>query len=455
MINETFILDAILRAEDDAITVIDCDKQVLYWNEAAVNMYQIPQAEIIGKTITDYFNESDIMVLKVLRTKKRVNNLYHRPRKDKHVVINAMPIFNARDELIGAVSIERDITSIVRLNDDLEMTSKELNELRLQVTQVNEQTPFSKIKGKSKKLLETIQIAKKAAKTDVTTLILGESGTGKEEFTRAIHEASDRADKPFIPVNCGAIPPALFESELFGYEAGTFTGSTKEGKAGKIEMANGGTLFLDEIGELPLEMQVKLLRVLQENRVYRIGDSIGKEVNVRIIAATNQNLMEMMTEKKFRQDLYYRLNVIQLTIPPLKERADDIPLLTELFLQQFATKYQVPVPELAQSAMDVLIAYSWPGNVRELKNMIERLIILCEKTIIEKVDIINYFPNIIEQQANHKHEATTLSSEKEAIEKLLIEEALRKTNGNKSDAAKQLGISRMTLYNKIKKFNIE
>lgn len=455
MINETFILDAILRAEDDAITVIDCDKQVLYWNEAAVNMYQIPQAEIIGKTITDYFNESDIMVLKVLRTKKRVNNLYHRPRKDKHVVINAMPIFNARDELIGAVSIERDITSIVRLNDDLEMTSKELNELRLQVTQVNEQTPFSKIKGKSKKLLETIQIAKKAAKTDVTTLILGESGTGKEEFTRAIHEASDRADKPFIPVNCGAIPPALFESELFGYEAGTFTGSTKEGKAGKIEMANGGTLFLDEIGELPLEMQVKLLRVLQENRVYRIGDSIGKEVNVRIIAATNQNLMEMMTEKKFRQDLYYRLNVIQLTIPPLRERADDIPLLTELFLQQFATKYQVPVPELAQSAMDVLIAYSWPGNVRELKNMIERLIILCEKTIIEKVDIINYFPNIIEQQANHKHEATTLSSEKEAIEKLLIEEALRKTNGNKSDAAKQLGISRMTLYNKIKKFNIE
>lgn len=451
----SFILESILRAEDDAITVIDCNKKVLFWNDAAVSTYQISQDEIIGKTITDYFKEENLMVLKVLRTKKEVKNLYHRPRKDKHVVINAFPIFNHEDQLIGAASVERDITPIVRLNDDLEMTAKELNELRMQVTQIHEQSPFSKIKGKSNVLLETIQIAKKAAKTDVTTLILGESGTGKEVFTRAIHEASKRAKKPFIPVNCGAIPPALFESELFGYEAGSFTGSTREGKAGKIEMADGGTLFLDEIGELPLDMQVKLLRVLQENIVYRIGDSVGRKVDVRIIAATNQDLIKMMSEKKFRQDLYYRLNVIQLTLPPLRERAEDIPLLTELFLEQFATKYQAPIPKMTQSAMEILLSYSWPGNVRELKNMMERLIILCEKPVIDKEDIVQYFPTIIDQAEHIQEVSSTLPSEKEAIEKILIEETLRKTNGNKSAAAKKLGISRMTLYNKIKKYNIK
>lgn len=450
-----YILDAIIRAEDDAITVINCEQKVLYWNEAAVNTYQIPKEDIIGQTITKFFKEEDLMVLKVLRTKKSIKNIYHRPRKDKHVVINAMPISNDRGELIGAVSVERDITTIVRLNDNLTMTSRELNELRKKVKQVNEESPFSKIKGKSKALQETIQIARKAAKTDATTLILGESGTGKEIFTRAIHEASDRADKPFIPVNCGAIPPALFESELFGYESGSFTGSLKEGKVGKIEMADGGTLFLDEIGELPLDMQVKLLRVLQEKRVYRVGDPKGRKVDVRIIAATNQNLTEMMAKKQFRQDLYYRLNVIQLTLPPLRERVEDIPILTKLFLEEFATKYQVPAPEISEHAMQLLLSHDWPGNVRELKNMMERLIILCEKPVIEKEDIINFFPDILNEPGVHDSNVTTLSSEKEAIEKILIEETLRKTNGNKSDAAKKLGISRMTLYNKIKKYHID
>ena len=382
MENIPYILEAVLQVEDDAITVINCEKKVLYWNDAAVGTYHIPKAKILGQPITDFFKEEDLMVLEVLRTKKAVKNIYHRPRKDKHVVINSMPIFNDEGDLIGAVSSERDITTIVRLNDNLEMTSRELDELRLQVNQVNGQSPFSKIKGNSAALLETIHIARKAAKTDATTLILGESGTGKEICARAIHEASHRADKPFIPVNCGAIPPALFESELFGYEAGSFTGASKEGRAGKIEMADGGTIFLDEIGELPLDMQVKLLRVLQENRIYRIGDSFGREVDVRVIAATNQNVLEMMEEKKFRQDLFYRLNVIQLTMPPLRQRQEDIPILTQIFLEQFAKKYQVPIPVIPNRTMQILLSYSWPGNVRELKNMMERLIILCEKPIM-------------------------------------------------------------------------
>src|SRR5699024_5660205 len=201
------------------------------------------------------------------------------------------------------------------------------------------------------------------------------------------HDASPRNNGPFIPVNCGAIPPALFESELFGYEEGSFTGASKEGKAGKIETADGGTLFLDEIGELPLDMQVKLLRVLQEDKIYRIGDAVGRKVNVRFVAATNQSLIELMQEKKFRSDLYYRLNVIQLTMPPLRERTDDIPQLAQLFLEQYALKYQMPVLEMEQSAMHILLQYSWPGNVRELKNIMERLVILTEKPRITKNEL--------------------------------------------------------------------
>ena len=450
------ILETVLSTEDDAITVINRDKIVLYWNDAAVATFNISKEEIINQSITDFFKEEDLMVLKVLETKEQVKNIYHRPREDKHVVINTTPIFNNSGELIGAVSVERDITQIVRLSNNLETTSMELDELRKKVKQVNEESPFAKLKGRSTALLDTIQIAVKAAKTDATTLILGESGTGKEVCAQAIHEASSRADKPFIPVNCGAIPPALFESELFGYEAGSFTGASKEGKAGKIEMADGGTLFLDEIGELPLDMQVKLLRVLQENRIYRIGDSIGREVNVRIIAATNQDLTTMMVENNFRADLYYRVNVIQLTMPPLRDRLDDIPSLTDLFLEQFALKYQLPTPELHHSAMQILLSYEWPGNVRELKNMMERLVILCDKSQIDSDDLLNYFPDLIpSSQISDDDKSSSLSDEKDSIEKVLIEETLRQTNGNKSDAARRLGISRVTLYNKLQKYQIK
>lgn len=451
---ENYILDAILAAEDDAITVINKHKVVLYWNEAAVNTYSIMKEEIINQPITKFFEPNDLMVLKVLQSENEVKNLYHRPREDKHVVVNTSLILNEDGDIIGSVSIERDITQLVRLNDNLVTTSQELNELRMKVKSQIDESPFSKLKGQSMQLKETIQTAWKAAKTDATTLVLGESGTGKEVCARAIHEASSRNDGPFVPVNCGAIPYALFESELFGYEAGSFTGASKEGKPGKIEMAHGGTLFLDEIGELPLEMQVKLLRVLQENRIYRIGDSLGQEVDVRFIAATNQNLPEMMMENKFRSDLYYRLNVIQLTMPPLRDRLDDIPNLAQQFLEQFSLKYQVPVPKIDQSAVQILLQYNWPGNVRELKNMMERLVILAEHPIIKKQELLKYFPMQSKSVNEIKH-AIPLAGEKESVEKIVIEDTLRQTNGNKSDAARRLGISRVTLYSKIKKYGMK
>lgn len=298
------VLNAVLGAEDDAITVINVNREVIYWNDAAVHTYNIHKSEILHQPINKFFHHDDLMVLKVLKTQEPVKNAYHRPQENKHVVINAAPVFDQNNRIIGSVSVERDITQIVKLNDNLMSTSVELNELRQQVNTTNGETPFAKLKGESVALNQVIRIARKAAKTDATTLILGESGTGKEICARAIHDASTRKDGPFIPVNCGAIPVALFESELFGYEGGSFTGAEKNGKAGKIEMANEGTLFLDEVGELPLEMQVKLLRVLQENTIYRIGDSKGKQINVRFIAATNQNLEQLMEEKRFRSTYF-------------------------------------------------------------------------------------------------------------------------------------------------------
>ena len=451
-----FYLQAVLSTEDDAITIVDQKMNVIFWNEAAEETYNIQKEEILGKKITDFFLHDDLMVLNVLKTKKKVKNKYHRPRHDKHVVINTSPIFDGNGELIGAVSVERDITQLVKLNENLIMTSRELQELKQRVHTDQEILPFSKLIGKSKALRKTIAIANKSAKTDATTLILGESGTGKEICARAIHEASARRKGPFIPVNCGAIPHALFESELFGYEGGSFTGAQKEGKPGKIEMAHGGTLFLDEVGELPLEMQVKLLRVLQEQVLYRIGDSKGRKVDVRFIAATNQDLIKLMEEKKFRSDLYYRLNVIQLTMPPLRERVEDIPLLAQYFLEQFASRYQVPVPEIQPDAMPVLLQHPWPGNVRELRNLMERVVILSEKPVIQKEDLVSFFqhpdaPAFSERGAENRR---SLSSEKDHMEKQLIEQALKETAGNKSQAARKLRISRVTLYKKLKKYQI-
>lgn len=452
-----FYLEAILSAEDDAITVINQHKEVLFWNDAAVQTYNIQKSEILNKTITNFFQNDDLMVLKVLHSKIPVKNTYHRPRHDKHVVINASPVFNENGELIGAVSLERDITSIVKLNDNLHTTSEELNELKQKVLYFNETSPFSKLVGKSVALRETIQIAKKAAKTNATTLILGESGTGKEICARAIHESSNRKNGPFIPVNCGAIPSALFESELFGYVGGAFTGADKKGKAGKIEMADGGTLFLDEVGELPLELQVKLLRVLQENELYRIGETKGRKINVRFIAATNQNLENLMSNQLFRSDLYYRLNVIQIHMPPLRKRTGDVMELCQQFLLQFASEYQSPIPILAEDAKQVMNEYDWPGNVRELRNVVQRMIILLDQSTIHKADIHHLFqhgPSTTLLKSNVRTHGT-LPKEKEAIEKQLIEQTLNQMNGNKSATARKLGISRVTLYNKLKKFGIK
>lgn len=451
--NELFFFEELLQSEDDAITIVNTEQKVIYWNHAAEQTYQIDKEQIINQPITNFFSHDDLMVMKVLNTKEPVKNAYHRPRKDKHVVVNSSPVFNQENTLIGVISIERDITHIVKLNDNLESTSQELQELKQKMTPASSSSPFAKLKGDSQALHQMIRLASKTAGTDATTLILGESGTGKEVCARAIHDASKRKNAPFIPVNCGAIPQALFESELFGYESGSFTGAEKGGKAGKIEMADGGTVFLDEVGELPLDMQVKLLRVLQENRIYRIGDSGGKQIDVRFVAATNQDLEKLMQENKFRSDLFYRLNVIQLTMPPLRDRKKDISILAKTFLKQFAAKYQTSIPEIPDETMEALQQYHWPGNIREIRNLMERIIILHEGTTLTRQDVLSFLPVSFSNPPLPHTE--TLPLEKENLEKISIEQALELCNSNKSKAAKQLGISRVTLYQKIKKYHLD
>jgi len=312
---------------------------------------------------------------------------------------------------------------------------------------------FETIIGQSPKFLETIELAHKAALNDFNVLLLGDTGTGKEVFANAIHYASNRRNKPIIRINCAAIPHDLLEAELFGYEEGSFTGAKKGGKKGKFELAMGGTVFLDEIGDMPLNMQAKLLRVLQEKEVEKIGGDQPIPVNVRVIAATNQNLEERIKSKAFRLDLYYRLNVIQIKIPPLRERIGDIPLFLAYFLQEINERYGTGV-EMSPDVVNILNSYSWPGNIRELKNVVERAY-----SMVDGGNILNlHIPaNIIghnkmnDLDANHQ----TLDSLMEQIEREILLNAWKNNDYNCRATAKELGIHRSTLYKKFDKLDIE
>lgn len=448
-------LRTLIEMSPDAVTIVNSSGEVEYWSKQAEVIYSIPLKEIKNKRISDFFKKEDLKVLEILETKKPVFNAYHQPRPDKHVLISSAPIFDEEGKLIGAISIDQDITNVVKLNEKLTLTTTQLQKLKQQYNLQGQVGPLSEIKGNSIAIRQTKELALKVAKTDATVLIQGESGVGKELFSQGIHEASLRKDQPFIPINCGAIPEALFESEFFGYEKGSFTGAYKDGKAGKVEMADGGTLFLDEIGMLPLDMQVKLLRVLQEREVYRVGGSKSIKVDIRVVAATNSDLKEMVEQGTFREDLYYRLNVVTLKIPSLRERIEDIPLLVKSFIEEYAIKYQKEEPALSESALQMFMDYQWPGNIRELKNVVERMIIFTDKATITAGDITPIFPADIKRELPNEAESEGLLQEKALLEKERIEEALTETYGNKSAAAKKLGISRVTLYNKIKAYDIK
>jgi two-component system response regulator HydG len=310
---------------------------------------------------------------------------------------------------------------------------------------------YGEIIGISKKLQEIFGLVEKIAGEDSTVLIEGESGTGKELIAHAIHQKSKRADMPFIRVNCGALNENLLESELFGHEKGSFTGAIKQ-KKGRFELANGGTLFLDEIGDVSSSMQIKLLRAIQEKEFERVGGEQTLKTDIRIISATNQNLKQLISENCFREDLFYRLSVIPIKLPALRERKEDIPLLTEHFIEKFTTAKGQPVKKISEEGMGLLINYSWPGNIRELENLVERLIVICSSVEIDSQLIAQHLGNVTIRPSAYP--SLPLEEAVNAFEKNLIEHALRKTGGIKNQAAKMLGINTSSLYYKLEKFGL-
>jgi len=346
-----------------------------------------------------------------------------------------------------------EITLILKRAQELKSLKAENVLLR---SQLQERTTFKKIIGQSSPVHALYRTIQRVSKTDSTVLITGESGTGKELIANAIHYSSERRDKPFVPINCGAIPEELLESELFGHERGAFTGALKDRK-GRFELAHQGTVFLDEIGEMSQKLQVKLLRFLQEKKFERIGGSRIIQVDVGIIAATNKNLEKAVTDGEFREDLFYRLNVIPIHVPPLREREGDIPLLIHHFLRRHCTEKEVPLKRISKEALEALENYKWPGNVRELENLIERLVILTEGDDIQLEDLPTRIRQALPKRACPQvafeitKEGIDLKKTLDDLEDRLIMDALKRAGGVKNKAAQLLGLNRTTLIEKMKK----
>lgn len=332
--------------------------------------------------------------------------------------------------------------------------SVENRELRRQLTDAAARPD---ILGRSQAIKDMLQIISTVAPTEATVLITGESGTGKELVARALHEGSARAARPLVTVNCAALAENLLESELFGHEKGSFTGADRR-REGRFMQANGGTLFLDEIGEMPLPLQAKLLRALQQREVQRVGSDTPITVDVRVLAATNRDLRREAAEKRFREDLYFRLNVISIEVPSLCRRSEDIPLLAAHFLQRFAERNRKNIKGFAPQALDSMLRYSWPGNVRELENAVERAVILCNGDLITGRELpasVVDAPAAATTAAAPEGDISLAGLSLDTVERRAIEETLRQTGDNKSEAARRLGITRATLHNKLRKYGLE
>lgn len=344
------------------------------------------------------------------------------------------------EKLLATISSAMKLRQSYREVDELKKAKKQLEE------DINQ--PFKDIIGKSRSLNEVFKLIEKVAKTDANILILGENGTGKELIARAIHQRSTRKDKVFVGVDMGAITETLFESELFGHRKGAFT-DAKEDRAGRFEVANKGTLFLDEIGNLSMPLQSKLLTVLQNRKVTRIGDNTAKDIDIRLVCATNMPLHDMIKNNQFRQDLLYRMNTVEIQLPPLRERLEDIPLLADHFVQLYAKKYRKEINNLTSETEVKLQKYHWPGNIRELQHAIERAIIMTDHTVLEPGDFF-----FLSQGQDNSGEVITSNFNLDDVEKSVIQRAINMHGGNISKAAKELGLTRASLYRRLEKHGL-
>ena len=453
--SESMDLKAIFETSYDVMYVSDGEGNTIRASSACLELWGKKENELIGRNVIDLEKEgiyTPSITRLVLEQRKKVSAI-QTTKEGRRLMVVGTPIKNEQGEVIRVINASRDITEVSQMQSEISEMKRLIAGYKQELMELKkDKTEKVKLISYSKKMEKTLELARRVANVDSTVLILGESGVGKEMVANLIHETSDRKNSPFIKVNCGAIPENLLESELFGYEGGAFTGAKKEGKMGLFELANKGTLFLDEIAEMPLALQVKLLRVLQEREVMRVGGVKPVAVNVRIIAATNRNLHEDVQKGNFREDLYYRLNVIPLSILPLRERREDILPLASYFIEQFNQKYLTKKTLSAETA-EAFELYNWPGNVRELQNIVERLIVMSDGDEIQHLHLPEEITNLSSNRDKVQVlDILPLKECMEMAEKQLLRLAKQKYSSTVK-IADALQVNQSTISRKLQKLN--
>lgn len=438
----------ILDSISDAIFIDDAQGFTIWINKASEELYKIKRKDVIGKHVSFLENEGIFTpsVARIVMEEKKEVSTIHENRDGKRLLTTGIPIMDADNNMSKIITTTHDITELINLQNQLESVQNTLSGLKAQES-------FPDIVANSPSMYNVIQLTKRLADIDSTVLITGESGVGKGVIAKLLHENGSRRGHPFVKVNCGAIPENLIESELFGYESGAFTGSRKDGKKGLFETADKGTIFLDEISELPLNLQVKLLQVIQEREFTRVGGVESIPINVRIISATNKDLMFLVHQGKFREDLYYRLNVVPISIPPLRERPEDIIPMIRIFLNQNNIKMKEH-KEIDSKAIAILMKYTWPGNVRELQNIIERLVITTKGTIIHPENLPSFiYETAAGPDSTPVHAIRSLKNAIDQAEREILIKALDQYKTTRA-MAKALGVSQPTIVRKLQKYAI-
>jgi PAS domain S-box-containing protein len=435
-----FATDAILESISDGVFTVDVQWRITSFNRAAEEITGTRRAEAIGRLCSDVFRcsmcEADCALRKTIKTGKpiigKIGYIINAAERRLPISVSTAVLRDAEGQVIGGAETFRDLSELQDLREELKG--------RYRVGDLSSRSPI---------MQRVFEVLPAIAVSPSTVLILGETGTGKELVARTIHELSPRHHKPFIAINCSALPDTLLESELFGYKAGAFTGAYKN-KPGRFALAHGGTVFLDEIGEITPALQTKLLRVLQERSFEPLGATRSEKVDVRILVATNKDLMEQVRLGSFREDLYYRINVVRVELPPLRNRKEDIPFIVEQFIARFNRLQGKNVAGITREALSLLLAHNWPGNVRELENEIERAFVLCSKDYID-------IPQLSDQLANRRDTlalSADLRTSRRRIDAQTIRNALQQTDHNRLATAKLLGVHKTTLYRQMKKLGI-
>lgn len=430
------------------LVVVDKEGKIIYINKNYCDFLEVERDTVIGVHVSRVIENSRMHIVAATGKEEIADLQYIR---GNYMIANRIPIVS-NNYVVGAFGTVffRDTKEWMKMNSHVKSM---LTKIQSYIQEIDRSVKYSldDLLGNSKQIQSLKDKVKMIAASDISVLIRGESGTGKELFAHSIHQLSNRSHQPFVKINCGAIPEHLLESELFGYEEGAFTGARKGGKKGKFQLADGGTLFLDEIGDMPINMQVKLLRALQEGEVESVGATEPVHIDVRIIAATNRPLEKMMEEKRFREDLFYRINVVPFMIPPLRERMEDVPILMDYFIKKITKKSGKRIMSIDQDVIERFQQYSWPGNIREMENVIEAAVHLTNNDVIT----LESLPDYLKESSFFPVGKKKLKEILEETERQILLQSLAKFENNKLEAAKALGISKSSLYEKLKKYEID